>query len=205
MQRNLGEKDVAEQKRNSRMPALACVLIAVVVVASLLAYFNFSGLASENGSPEGSYHRLFGSTPIVGGNYSFSPPVPMYRAIDIALESDGWNASSLENMTVHATLNYEIFYTNASALLSFAAKENLNLTAYPNPNLNATCSGIELIREITAPVDSYQPQFLNGLTCRYIWVVTVTESSGFICIPPPGDYFVDAATSEVVPLGIHLF
>lgn len=192
---------MTEPKKKSLVPALACALIAVVVVASLFAYFSFSGLASENASPESTYHRLFGSASIVGGNYSFSPPVSKYRAVDIALESGGWGKSSLENMMVHATLSYEIFYTNASAMYQFVAKENLTLTVYPNPDLYMTGTGTEIIREVTAPVDDYQPQILNGLTCRYIWTVAVQDSSGGISMPPPGYYLVDAATAELVPTG----
>jgi hypothetical protein len=198
MQCNLGEKNMTEQKGKSRSPALACALIAVVVVASLSAYFSISSLASES-SPEGTYHRLFGATPIVGGNYSFNPPVSMYRAIDIALKSDGWNQSSLENMTLYVSLYYEVFYTNVTSLYQLANLENLTLLGHPNPDLNM--AGSELLHEVTAPVNDYQPQLFNGASLRYIWTIAVQSNSG-MSIPPPCYYQVDAATSELVPTWI---
>jgi hypothetical protein len=189
---------VAEQKSKSRTLAVACVLCAIVVVASLVAYGGI--MVSGNNSAEGTYHRLFGSTPIVGGNYSFSPPVSMYRALNIALKSDSWNASSLENMTVYVSLNYDVFYTNVTALYQLAAKENLTLNGHPT-DFNQTVSGSELIHEVTAPVNDYQPQIYSGVSLRYIWTIAIQKSSG-ICIPPWSYYLVDAASGELVPTGI---
>jgi heme/copper-type cytochrome/quinol oxidase subunit 2 len=192
---------MTEQKRAFGYTMLVCLLIVVVVVAGLFAYVAISGLASENSSPEADYRRLYGSTPIVGWNYSFSPPIPMYRAIIIGLQSDEWNASSLENMTVHVSLDYYVFYTNVSALYQLASQENLTLTGYPNPDLNMTGGyGYELIHEVTAPVDDYRPQIFNGVSLRYVWSIVVQENSG-MCIPPPGCYLVDAATAELIPTG----
>ena len=130
-----------------------------------------------NNSAEDTYHRLFGSTPIVGGNYSFSPPVPMYRALNIALQSDGWNASSLENMTLYVSLNYDVFYTNVTALNQLAAKENLTLNGHPT-DFNTTVNGFELMHEVTAPVNDYQPQIYNGVSLRYIWTIAIEKDSG---------------------------
>lgn len=190
---------MTEQKRAFLRTILAYTLIAIAVVSSIFAYFSISGFAAENNSPKAKYHRLFGSTLIVGWNYSFSPPISMYQAVNIALQSDEWKASSLENMTVHVSLDYYIFYTNVTALYQLASKDNLTLTGYPNPDLSMT--GSELIHEVTAPVDNYQPQFFNGVTGRYIWTIAVQHTSGGISIPPPGYYLVDARTGELVPTG----
>ena len=118
------------QKSNPRIFGVACILVAVVAVSSIVGFSSFIGASSEK-SPEAIYHRLYGSTPIVGGNYSFSPPISLYRALNLALASDGWNQSSLTNMTIYASLDYEVFYTNVTALYQVAAKENITLNGHP--------------------------------------------------------------------------
>jgi hypothetical protein len=202
---------MTQQKTNSRVLLLACAIIAIIIVGSIFFRFTMTEFTSGKSgflakidlalaNPELQYRELFGSTPIVGGNYSFSPPVSMYRAILIGLESDGWNAASLENMKVYVSLDYYIFYTNVTALYQVAAKENLTLEGRPNPNLNMTGTGFEQLHEVTEPAANYQPQFFSGVTIRYIWSISVEKDSGF-GIPPPGYYMVDAATGELIPTG----
>ncbi len=186
------------QKRAFLYTVIAYTLISVVIIASLFAYFNIANSASKNNTLESTYRSLFGTTPIVGGNYSFSPPIPMYRAVIIGLENGGWNATSLQNMRVYVSLEYDVFYTNVSALYQLASKDNLTLSGYPNPDSNGT--GFETIHEVTTPVGDYQPQIFNGVACRYVWTIAVQENSGK-CIPPPGYYLVDAATAQLIPTG----
>lgn len=190
---------MAEKQPQFPLKAVTCLLIALVALTSLFLYVNST--ASIN--YEATYHNLYGVTPVAGGNYSFSPPISKYQAIDIALASDGWNQSSLENMTVHATLEKMVFYTNGSALLDYADKENVTLTGYPSasdPSIG-TMTGFESLGEVTAPIDNYQPQFYDQVTVRYIWSITVTQNGGST-IPPAGLSFVDASSGEIVPVGI---
>jgi hypothetical protein len=193
---------MAEKEPKFPLKAVTCGLIALIAVTSLFFYVNST--AAEN--YEATYHNLYGVTPVAGGNYSFSPPISMYHAIDIALASDGWNQSSLQNMTVYASLQKMLLYTNGSALLEYAKKANVTLTANPDPNspLIGETSGIEYLGEVTTPVDNYQPQFFGQVTVRYIWSLAIKEN-GVIQVPPPGVYFVDAATGEIVPPTGHLF
>ena len=188
------------QKSNPRIFGVACILVAIVAVSSLIGFSSFIGASAEK-SPQAIYHQLYGSTPIVGGNYSFSPPVSKYRAINIALGTDGWNASSLENMTLYVSLNYDIFYTNVTALYQLASQQNITLQGHPNPDIDTTGTGFELVHEVTASVSNYQPQIYSGVSLRYIWTVAVEKSGAGFCIPPPL-YYVDAATAEVVPVGL---
>jgi hypothetical protein len=198
----LEEKEsTTEAKKRFPFKALACGLIVLAFVVGMLAFTSLLFAPSDN--PEATYHNLYGSTPLEGGNYSFSPPISMYRAVDIALASDGWNQSSLQNMTVHASLEKMVFYTNGSALLEYADKENVTLTGYPsasNPSIG-TMSGFETLGEVTVPVDNYQPQFYDQVTVRYIWSITVMQNGGS-SIPPPGISFVDASSGELVPVGL---
>lgn len=207
-----GEETMAQKMPRQMIFTLACALIVAVVVGSLVVCFTMAELPTgkvgllakldpEQANPKTMYHALYGSTPIVGGNYSVSPPVSMYRAIDIGLGSDGWTAQSLWNMTVRVSLDYYIFYSNATDLYRVAAEENLTLNGGPNPNLNCPCSGAEFIRDVTSPVPNYQPQFFNCVTLRYLWIITVLPRSGGFWIPPPGYYQVDAATGALIPTG----
>ena len=55
------------------------------------------------------YNRFFlefGNVSLQSQNLNFSPPINMYRALTIALESDDWNASSLSTARVDVSLEY---------------------------------------------------------------------------------------------------
>jgi hypothetical protein len=124
------------------------------------------------------YYDEFGNVSVVSPSYNFSPPISMYRALRIALESDGWTASSLSDMTVSASLEYWEFWSNSSS------------------------SGSVLLHYVTQPPNDYSPVQVNGTTYRYIWDIVVEPSVGARSIPPPGLYWVDAATAEIVPHGL---
>jgi hypothetical protein len=217
-----------EQEAAKQIQTNTCALIIILLVLSLVACFSLgqlplgknrvlaelyptkgtvtSSTATTTNIPTTAtsqvamYHDLFGFTPVVGANYSFSPPISVYCAILIALENGSWTTPDLKNMTVHISLNYCIFYTNVTALYYIAAKENLTLLGHPNPDLNSTQQGFESLYQVNTPAVSYQPAIFNGVSLRYIWTVTVDEDSGS-CIPPPGCYFVDAATGQLIPTG----
>lgn len=114
----------------------------------------------------------FGSVSIMSRSYNFSPPISMYDALRIALESGGWNASSLAKMVVRVGLEYMWF--NASG-------------SWP-------------IHDMTQPAKDYSPVQVNGTTYRYVWFVNVDQIP-FAAYPPPGYYYVDAATGEIVSPG----
>jgi hypothetical protein len=123
------------------------------------------------------YYDEFGNVSVEGRSYNFSPPVSMYRALRIALESDVWNASSLSNMTVHASLEYWEFWGNSSS------------------------SGSGLLHYVTQPAKDYSSVQVNDTTYRHVWDIVVNSNAGGFSIPPPGLYWVDAATGEIVPHG----
>jgi hypothetical protein len=191
---------MAEKEPQFPLKAVTCGLIALVALTSLFLYVN----STASGNYEAIYHNLYGATPVAGGNYSFSPPISKYHAIDIALASDGWNQNSLQNMTVYANLQKMLFYTNASALLEYAEKGNVTLLVVPNISVPevAASSGIEFLSEVTAPVGNYQPQYYGQVTVRYIWSIVIANTNGTACIPPHGLCYVDASSGEVVPHGI---
>jgi hypothetical protein len=146
------------------------------------------------------YHDLYGSTPVVGANYSFTPPISAYHAILIALENGSWTNTDLTNMTIHVSIDYYIFYTNVTDLYQIAAKENITLQGRPNPNLNCPCQGFESLYQVNTPAANYQAQIFNGVSLRCIWTIII-EKDGVSGIPPPGYYLIDAATGESIPTG----
>src|SRR5208282_604325 len=167
---------------------LISILVAVIAVSICLNvalyYQNYSVNQQKNDFT--AYYNEFGNVSLQSISYNFSPPVSMYRALKIALENGGWNTTSLENMTVKVSLGYYEFTTE-------------NTTLGPS-------SGSEFLYSVTHPVNDYSAITVKNATYsatyRYIWTITVEPSSGGFFIPPPGLYWVDAATAEIIPTGL---
>lgn len=159
----------------SRVLVIAlAVLLSVSLCLNAILYYQ-SHIIGSTKDDFVLYYLEFRKIPVQNRNYSlFSPPISMYHALRIALENGGWNATSLENMTVYVSLHYDSFYKNSSF------------------------SEFEVIREVTEPVSDYSPVQINATTYRYVWTIIVEHSGGTCSIPPPGYYLVDAATAEKV-------
>jgi hypothetical protein len=108
----------------------------------------------------------------------FSPPVSKFQAILMALEHGGWNSSNLRGLVVTASLDYMRFWATKMG------------------------SGFEVLHEVKNPVSDYSPVVEGDITYRYVWYVIVAQAGPWRTIPPPGSYFVDAATGEIVPRGM---
>lgn len=152
-----------------------CVMVIVVVFLEFLVFKAPVPQSTKDYYTE--YYKEFNKTPTPAYNYSFSPPVSMYHALLIALESGGWNAPSLKNMTISVELDYCAFLKS------------------PNKT-----SGFELLYPVTHSVADWSPKQVNETTYRYAWTIIVHHSSGAQSIPPPGYYWVDAATAELVSI-----
>jgi hypothetical protein len=105
----------------------------------------------------------------------FSPPVSKLQAIDIALEHGGWNSSNLREKVVTAGLWYMRFWA-----------EDVSVVV------------VELPHEVEEPVSDYSPVVEGNVTYRYVWHVVVEKAGPIKGIPPPGLYYVDAGTGEIV-------
>jgi hypothetical protein len=136
------------------------------------------------------FYGEFGGVSIQSRSYNFSPPVSMYNALRIALESGNWTRTSLREMTVRVLLNYYEFWNNVTTTSSPAS----NAT-------NGSGLGFQVLHEVTQPVNDYSPVTANETTYRYIWSFAVieTERSSLATIAPRSLYWVDAATAELVP------
>ena len=150
-----------------------CVMIVVVV---FFEFFVFTTPQQSNDPYSTHYYAEFNKTPTPAYNYNFSPPISMYHALLIALESGGWNATSLSDMTVRVSLEYMEF-TNSSWL-----------------------TGSLVLHDVTQPAKDYSPVQVDSTTYRYIWDIVVENNVG-LQMPPPGLYYVDVATGEIVPTG----
>jgi hypothetical protein len=201
------DSKTTEKKMVSGNVAIVLGIICIVLVAGLVTTIAVSSLNSQSKNVQkqvkdpqntADFNRFFlefGNVSVQSPNLNFSPPVSMYRALLIALESGGWTTTSLKNMTINVRLDYCAFYNDFS---SPSGWETLgNCTFRTNPPV----TGFDLIYPVTHPPADWSPQQINGITYRYVWTIIV-EYSGSSGIPPPGYYYVDAATAELVPTGI---
>ena len=172
--------------------ATACIITVVVVFFQFIV-FKTPVLQPRNYSM--SYYDEFDKTPATLYNYSFSPPVSMNQALLIALESGGWSAESLKNMTLHVELDYYAFFENLSTPSGWIALGNG--TFRTNPPVTGSVG----LYHVTQPPLDWSPQQIANITYRYIWTIIVENSSPILSIPPAGYYYVDAATAELVPTG----
>lgn len=150
------------------------IILACSIAANVYFYSQYQSVKPSS-TGQVAFTKEFGDVLVIGPNYSFSPPITMYRALTIALESDQWNASSLVNMTITISLNYMEF-TNSSSQ-----------------------TGEQTISELTAPAQSYADLQVNStVTYRYVWEIQVNRPSNFV-LGYYGFYYVDAQTGILLP------
>jgi hypothetical protein len=148
----------------------------MIVVVVLFEFFVFTTPQQSNDPYSQENYDEFNKTPTPAYNYNFSPPISMYHALLIALESGAWNATSLSDMTARVSLECMEF-TNSSGF-----------------------TGSQVLHDVKQPAKDYSPIQINSTTYRYIWDIVVENNVG-LQMPPPGLYYVDAATGEIVPTG----
>jgi len=163
---------------------VAFLLITLLIASTAIAIYEYNQAMVLQGEFARSnsvnlqamaYYNEFGVIPSTNVNSSYAPPVSMYRALQIGLEVDGWNKTSLQGMLVSAYLLYWQQITNTSA-----------------PNF------YRLIGPITSPPANYNDVYGEGIVYRYVWEITV-ENSTSITIPPIGFTMVDASTGQILP------
>jgi hypothetical protein len=157
------------------------VLVAVTVIV-LIALTAIAGITywSTMNSPlqeQTEFRNEYGDVTLDAPTYNFSPPVSMYHALNTAL-SKNWDATSLQNKTIHISLDYSRFYDN----------ENHR--------------GFELLNTVTQPVsDCSAVTISNGTetsTYRYFWHLSITETFEKVPGCPNPNYWIDASTAEEI-------
>ncbi len=124
-----------------------------------------------------SYGELYGTyLSVFPSNDSLKPPVSKLEAVIIALEHGKWNATTLIGYDVSVRLIYSKFQYWRGGM------------------------GYELLHYVTEPVSDYSAVQVDDTIYRYLWYVIVNHI-GRGSIPPPGDYLIDAATGEIIPVG----
>ena len=153
--------------------ALLVTVCVMIIVIAFFEFFVFITPTQQSNDPYSTqYYDEFNKTPAPAYNYSFSPPISMYHALIIALGSSGWNATSLENMNISIELDYSAFLNSSDE------------------------TGFTQLYPVTQSVTDWAPKQVNDTTYRYVWTIIVQSLGQLKSIPPPGLYFVDAATGE---------
>ena len=182
--------------------AIACIITVVVIFFQFIVFKTYDPFQTAPTShvlqPRDyfrAYNNEFNKTPTTLYNYSFSPPVSMYQALFIALESGGWTAESIKNMTIYVELDYYAFYENLSTPSGWMALGNATFRTNP------PATGSVWLYHVTQPPVDWSPQQIDNITYRNVWTIIVEYSTPILSIPPAGYYYVDAATAELVPTG----
>ena len=86
---------------------LFVLILEIVLAASVCLNVVFYTQVQQNMpiADATAFNQEFGQVPIDSFNYHFSPPITIYKALQIGLENDGWNSSALQNMTIRFRLN----------------------------------------------------------------------------------------------------
>ena len=138
-----------------------------------------NGTFNDGNYEAAAYYNEFGLIPATNVNSSFSPPVSMYRALQIALGADGWNKTSLRGMVVGAYLMH-------------------GLTGGNNSTLSLLGTGID--GPVTTPPADYSNiyNYTDDVTHLYMWEITVNNASRNVH-PPLGFSLVNAASGYILP------
>ncbi len=181
---------------------VAILLMALLIASSAVAVYEYNQAANLqkeasnfNGNypvayyNESAYYNEFAVTPITNVNSSFTPPISMYHALQIGLESQGWNKTSLKDKVVIAYLeNWELLTNNTAN----------NYPAYTTiGSMGPT------------PPENYSNTYGIGVVYGYGWIIEVWNSSqtSFSTEPLPflGYSLVDATTGQILPTGTLIF
>ena len=162
------------------LKSVSLLLVALLIASSAIALYEYNQttvLQKEfnqlNGKDAAAYYNEFGVIPTTNVNSSFSPPISMYKALQIALENEGWNKTSLNGKVVGAYL--------------MNGETDTNTTSYFNTGVTGP---------VTSPPANYSDVYGNGVIYRYIWEIIVQNSTGFN--HPVGFSVIDASTGEIL-------
>ena len=143
------------------------MLIALLIASSAIAVYEYNqatnlqkevtnlngNYAASSFYNESAYYREFGVIPNTNVNSSFTPPISMYSALQIGLDSQGWNKTSLKGTFVIADLsNWELLTNNTAG----------NYPAY------AAIGPVG-----PAPPENYSNTYGNGVVYGYCWIIEV--------------------------------
>ena len=155
------------------------LLMALLIASSAIALYEFNNavIIQEKFNRANSldleamaYFSEFGIIPTTNTNSSYTPPISMYKALQIALDADGWNKTLLNGKNIDARLT-----TIQTAT-------------------NGTFSSVSPLTNI--PID-YSDVYGNGIIYQYAWEITVSNASRPTYMR--GFSFIDASTGQILP------
>lgn len=191
--KNAKEIHLRRFKTKMGLKSVTLLLAALLIASSAIALFECnqtSVLQKEIARSNGidfeamAYYNEFGVIPATNVNSSFAPPVSMYRALQMGLKADGWNKTSLNGMRVGAYLMKWMETVNWREIVT-------DRTAF-----NTTLFYIASIGPETSPPSDYSDVYGNGEIYRYVWQITVLNSTGITI--PPIETWIDAATGQIL-------
>ncbi len=161
------------------MNKLSLVIVVALVVGLSISicfnafqYFQDRNVIQTNYEAR-AYYNEFGVIPSAKVNGSFTPPISMYHALQIALRTDNWNKTTLRGMIVTASLIKSDTLTNESQWTAIGGN-------------------------VISPPADYSDVYDNNYIHRYVWEITINNATG-ITIPPIGFSLIDAATGIILP------
>jgi hypothetical protein len=176
---------------------VAILLVALLIASSAVSVYEYiqaSNLqkqvndfnAAAYYNEAAAYYNEFGVIPTTNVNSSFAPPISMYHALQIGLDSQGWNKTSLKGTLVYAYLMNWVMYTNGTAPAGF------------------TVGYAETIGSLgLTPPENYSKTYGNGVVYGYGWAIEVWNATQTPIPTEPlpflGYSLVDATTGQILP------
>ena len=150
--------------------------LLTIALISILAFSVFVSLYLNSSiSQEVHFYIKFGVVPRSNFAFPFSPPVSMYRALQIGLESLGYDKISLIGMSVTADFVYA--FTDTGAFVG----------------------GTGIVREVTTLPTNYSSTIADFAgVYEYAWAITVNHATN-PSSSPIGFCLVDAQTGMLLP------
>ena len=196
---NASPKSIISEKTHKRhfsakigLKPVALLLVALLIASSAIAVFEYNqaiGLKKENTffnglNPEAAayYNSQFGSiVPSTNVNSSFAPPISMYQALLIGLESQGYTKTLLQGMSISINLSHWYMIANSTSGTMQGG-------------------GLNGLLPMTNPPENYSDIYSNGVIYLYVWQIDIqrTDLMSLSNSVLPQQILVNASTGSLV-------
>ena len=196
---NASPKSIISEKTHKRhfsakigLKPVALLFVALLIASSAIAVFEYNqaiGLKKENTffnglNPEAAayYNSQFGSiVPSTNVNSSFAPPISMYQALLIGLESQGYTKTLLQGMSISINLSHWYMIANSTSGTMQGG-------------------GLNGLLPMTNPPENYSDIYSNGVIYLYVWQIDIqrTDLMSLSNSVLPQQILVDASTGSLV-------
>jgi DNA-binding HxlR family transcriptional regulator len=187
-------KNLGRFNANASLKLVTLLLAAILIATSAIAVFEYNQAVAlqmeisrfkEIDLEASAYYSEFGVIPTTNVNSSFSPPISMYRALQLGLQEGGWNKTSLSVMTVSANLMH--YYARVNDLGAYNSGDWVR-GALP-----------ESLYSLTVPPSDYSSVYSVGVLHSYVWQIIVDDAAA-VQMQPPQEALIDAATGRILSI-----